>query len=79
MKTGHVENFTFTTPETDNTYIIRFSSTGNGWAKFRQYSSRTRKTETSLLTVGTQDREAYAYLNLDAERFQQFRTIDGLC
>ena len=61
--------FTFTTPETDNTYIIRFSSTGNGWAKFDNIQVEPEKTETSLLTVGTQDREAYAYLNLDAERF----------
>ncbi len=67
--------FTFTTPETENTYIIRFSSTGNGWAKFDNINVEAEKNEepeqpeNSLLTVGTQSREVYAYLNLDAERF----------
>ncbi|WP_206854714.1 carbohydrate binding domain-containing protein [Candidatus Enterococcus mangumiae] len=61
--------FTFTTPATENTYILRFSSTGNGWAKFDNIQVEPEKTETNLLTLGTQDREAYAYLNLDSERF----------
>ncbi|OTP19940.1 carbohydrate binding domain-containing protein [Enterococcus mundtii] len=61
--------FTFTTPENENTYILRFSSTGNGWAKFDNIQVEPEKTETSLLTVGVESRQAFAYLNLDAERF----------
>lgn len=63
------KEFTFTTPETENTYIIRFSSTGNGWAKFDNIQVESERTETSLLTVEVESREAFASLNLDTERF----------
>lgn len=63
--------FTFTTPETENTYIIRFSSTGSGWATFRNIDIQSAEVpiEDTLLHVGVENNQAYIYLNLTKEQF----------
>ncbi len=64
-------SFTFTTPEKDNTYIIRFSSTGNGWATFKNIDiqSEDDTSQNTLLSVGVESHQPYIYLNLTPEQF----------
>ncbi|HGF7301333.1 TPA: carbohydrate binding domain-containing protein [Enterococcus hirae] len=64
-------SFTFTTPEKDNTYIIRFSSTGNGWATFKNIDiqSEDDTSQNTLLSVGVESHQPYIYLNLAPEQF----------
>lgn len=61
--------FTFTTLEEESNYIIRLSSTGNGWAKFDNIQVEPDQSETSLLSVDVVSRQAFANLHLDLERF----------
>lgn len=65
------KEFTFTTPEANNTYILRFSSTGNGWATFKNIDiqSEDEPTQNALLSVGVESHQAFAYLNLTKEQF----------
>lgn len=63
--------FTFTTPEINNTYILRFSSTGNGWAMFKNIDvqSEDEATQNTLLSVDVESRQAFVNLNLTKEQF----------
>lgn len=69
------ETFTFTTPNKENSYIIRFSSTGNGWSKFDNIQIDPEKTESNLLTIETESRKAFVCLNLDSDRFNSSERI----
>ena len=60
---------TFTTPDDENTYLIRFASTWNGWAKYDNIQVETGVTETNLLSAGREGSRAFAYLTLTPERF----------
>ena len=63
--------FSFTTPEGENTYIIRFSSTGNGWATFKNIDIQSEDdiSQNTLLSVGVESHQPYIYLNLTPEQF----------
>ncbi|OQO69575.1 hypothetical protein BH747_09905 [Enterococcus villorum] len=63
------QTFSFTTLKSENSYIIRFSSTGNGWAKFDNIQVEPESSKTNLLTVGTKSRQAFVSLNLNDKRF----------
>ena len=82
---------TFTTPDDENTYLIRFASTWNGWAKYDNIQVETGVTETNLLSAGREGSRAFAYLTLTPERFYSqerwgvyidgkyhFETFDGI-
>ena len=60
---------TFTTPDDENTYLIRFASTWNGWAKYDNIQVETGVTETNMLSVGREGSQAFAYLTLTPELF----------
>ncbi|OBS61252.1 sugar-binding protein [Enterococcus mundtii] len=60
---------TFTTPDAENTYLVRFASTWNGWAQYDNIQVETGVTETNLLSVGREGNQAFAYLTLTPERF----------
>ncbi|WP_274661480.1 carbohydrate binding domain-containing protein, partial [Enterococcus lactis] len=60
---------TFTTPDDENTYLIRFASTWNGWAKYDNIQVETGVTETNMLSVGREGSRAFAYLTLTPELF----------
>lgn len=60
---------TFTTPDDENTYLIRFASTWNGWAKYDNIQVETGVTETNMLSVGREGSQAFAYLTLTPEFF----------
>ncbi|MBO0461548.1 MULTISPECIES: carbohydrate binding domain-containing protein [Enterococcus] len=62
---------TFTTPDAENTYLVRFASTWNGWATYDNIEVTTESdvTETRLLSVGREGSRALAYLTLTPERF----------
>lgn len=72
---------TFTTPDAENTYLVRFASTWNGWAQYDNIQVETGVTETSLLSVGREGNRAFAYLTLDQDRFNSRErlvvTVDG--
>ena len=82
---------TFTTPDDENTYLIRFASTWNGWAKYDNIQVETGVTETNMLSVGREGSRAFAYLTLTPELFHnnhdrwvvyidgryRFETFDG--
>ncbi|MZU11687.1 sugar-binding protein [Enterococcus mundtii] len=72
---------TFTTPNAENTYLVRFASTWTGWAKYDNIQVETGVTETSLLSVGREGHLAFAYLTLDEDRFNSRErlvvTVDG--
>lgn len=69
------QQFTFTTLEKENSYIIRFSSTGSGWAKFDNIQVEPEQSETSMLSVNVVSRQAFANLHLDSERFNSAERI----
>ncbi|MFR8883996.1 MAG: carbohydrate binding domain-containing protein [Streptococcus agalactiae] len=60
---------TFATPDDENTYLIRFASTWNGWAKYDNIQVETGVTETNMLSVGREGSQAFAYLTLTPELF----------
>ncbi|WP_270786842.1 carbohydrate binding domain-containing protein [Enterococcus lactis] len=60
---------TFSTPDDENTYLIRFASTWNGWAKYDNIQVETGVTETNMLSVGREGSQAFAYLTLTPELF----------
>ena len=62
---------TFTTPDAENTYLVRFASTWNGWATYDNIEVTTESdvTETRLLSVGREGSQALAYLTLTTEQF----------
>lgn len=60
---------TFATPDDENTYLIRFASTWNGWAKYDNIQVETGVTETNMLSVGREGSRAFAYLTLTPELF----------
>ncbi|WP_270215733.1 carbohydrate binding domain-containing protein, partial [Enterococcus lactis] len=51
---------TFATPDDENTYLIRFASTWNGWAKYDNIQVETGVTETNMLSVGREGSQAFA-------------------
>lgn len=65
------KTFSFTTPEINNRYILRFSSTGNGWAMFKNIDvqSEDETTQNTLLSVDVESRQAFVNLNLTKEQF----------
>ncbi|MDA9460534.1 carbohydrate binding domain-containing protein [Enterococcus mundtii] len=60
---------TFTTPDTENTYLVRFASTWNGWAQYDNIQVETGVTETRLLSAGREGSQAFAYLTITNEQF----------
>ncbi|MGX7173715.1 carbohydrate binding domain-containing protein [Enterococcus ratti] len=57
--------FTFSTHQIEDTYAIRFASTGFGWATFKNIDAQ----KNTLLSVGVKDQQPLVYLNLSKEQF----------
>lgn len=62
------KTFNFTTPAEQNRYIIRFGSTGNGWADFDSINVAPEH-QNKLVSVGVQDYNPYIYLHLTPEQY----------
>ncbi|MFP1648625.1 carbohydrate binding domain-containing protein [Enterococcus mundtii] len=72
---------TFTTPDAENTYLVRFASTWNGWAQYDNIQVETGVTETRLLSAGVENNVPHAYFTLASEVYNSTQrfivTLDG--
>ena len=73
-------NFVFTTPDKNNNYIIRFGSTGDGWATFDSINAEPTHSN-SLISVNVKSYTPYVNLNLSSDHLIKARLIvyvDGI-
>ena len=72
---------TFTTPDAENTYLVRFASTWTGWAKYDNIQVETGVTETRLLSTGLENNVPHIYFTLASELYDSTQrfvvTLDG--